>query len=153
MTLKDKLLSYYGLEEVPGVEANPIILGFFKNIGQEWVQSDETAWCSAFMNSCAKDLDLPYSGKLDARSWLEVGTPFLPNLTDLLYTFPDNSILVHWRVSRGDWRGHVSVPIRAELNKNRIWVLGGNQGNMVNISAYPIKGKCFTSGVLKYIQL
>jgi uncharacterized protein (TIGR02594 family) len=130
-------LSQYGIKEVPGVKNNPEIMKYFKCIGQDWVQGDETAWCSAFINWCAKKKGFEYSGKLNARSWLNMG----------LHVESINAadIVVLWRESPQSWKGHVGVPIREE--GNNIWVLGGNQSNMVCISAYP------KERILKYIKL
>jgi len=130
-------LSQYGLKEVPGTGNNPEIMKYFKAIGQDWVQGDETAWCSAFINWCAKKRGFEYTSKLNARSWLDVGAKVSSiNVAD---------IVVLWRVSPNDWRGHVGIPIRED--ENYIWVLGGNQSNMVKISAYPKERK------LAYIKL
>jgi len=124
----DRALDFYGLREIPGEKNNPTILKFFTDVGHKWVQSDETAWCSAFINWLAWDLRLSRSGELDARSWLNVGeeTP-VPNKGD---------IAILWRESIDSWKGHVGLYIRS--NDSYIWLLGGNQSNEVNISAYPI---------------
>ena len=127
-------LTQYGLKEVPGVDNNPEIMKYFK--GHTWVQGDETSWCSAFINWCADQAGFESSGKLNARSWLNVGTKC---------DFKDADIVVLWRVSKDDWRGHVAIPIRED--EDYIWCLGGNQSNMVKISAYP-KGR-----LLSYIKL
>ena len=66
----DKALSQYGTREIIGEEDNPVILDYFKFIGHKWVKDDETAWCGAFINWCAKKSGLEHTGKLDARSWL-----------------------------------------------------------------------------------
>jgi uncharacterized protein (TIGR02594 family) len=129
-------LSLYGLKEIPGTENNPQIMIFFHSIGQDWVQGDETAWCSAFINWCAKTEGLTYSGKLNARSWLNFGTEV---------SIEEADIAVLWRSSPDSWKGHVGIPIREDGDS--LWLLGGNQSNMVKISAYP------KERVLKYIKL
>lgn len=134
--LADIALSQYGLREVPGVKNNPEIMKYFHCINQDWVQGDETAWCSAFVNWCAIQRGFEYSGKLTARSWLNLGMKCGFNVAD---------IVVLWRVSPDSWKGHVGVPIRED--DNYIWVLGGNQSNMVRISAYP------KERLLAYIKL
>jgi len=130
-------LSQYGIKEVPGVKNNPEIMKYFKEIGQDWVQGDETAWCSAFINWCAKKRNFEYSGKLNARSWLNIGME--------AKSINASDIVVLWRESPHSWKGHVGIPIRED--DQFVWVLGGNQSNMVKISAYP------KSRVLKYIKL
>lgn len=129
-------LSQYGLREVPGAENNPEIMKFFHEIGQDWVQGDETAWCSAFINWCAKMEGLDYSGKLTARSWLNIGASC---------GIEEADIVIFWRESPTSWKGHVGIPIREWSGE--IWTLGGNQSNMVNISPYPI------SRILNYRKL
>jgi len=129
-------LGEYGVKEVPGVENNPEIMKYFKEIGHSWVQDDETAWCSAFANWCALQKNYEGSDKLNARSWLDVGSKV---------EFEDADLVVLWRVSKDSWKGHVGIPIRDD--GSHIWILGGNQSNMVRISAYP------KDRLLAYIKL
>ena len=130
-------LSQYGINEVPGVENNPEIMKYFKVGGHSWVQGDETAWCSAFINWCADQMGFECSEKLDARSWLNIGMQ--------VDSIDNADIAVLWRESPESWKGHVGIPIRE--TDNHIWLLGGNQNNMVRISAYP------KERILKYIKL
>lgn len=129
-------LSQYGIKEVQGKENNQEIMKYFHCIGQDWVQGDETAWCSAFINWCAKKRGYEHTGKLNARSWLNLGMRCDINVAD---------IIVLWRESRDSWKGHVGIPIRED--DDVIWILGGNQSNMVRISAYP------KDQLLAYIKL
>ena len=124
----EKALSQYGIRERQGTEINSLdIVGYFKEIGHSWVKTDETAWCSAFVNWVAKTSGYEYSGKLNARSWLEAGRKTAyPQMGD---------IVVLWRVSKNDWRCHVGFFVRE--SNNFIWILGGNQDNSVCIKAYP----------------
>jgi len=117
-------LSQYGIKEIPGAEDNPEILKYFSE-GQQWAK-DETSWCSAFVNWCAKTAGYEYSGELNARSWLKVGEPVL--------NFKVGDVVIYWRESKGSWKGHVGFALREEGNV--IWTLGGNQNNMVSIAAY-----------------
>ena len=122
-----EVLKYYGLKEFSGAKHNPEILAMFADIGHDWVDNDETAWCSAMLNYFCKKLEYERSGKLDARSWLKLPVMILkPQLAD---------VVVLWRNSPSDWTGHVGLFINWD-NKN-VWLLGGNQNNMLNISAYP----------------
>jgi uncharacterized protein (TIGR02594 family) len=131
-------LSQYGNKEIRGEQDNPEILKYFDEIGFDGAKmKDETAWCSAFINWVCKVSDLPYTGKLNARSWLEVGVEVEePKLGDLV---------VFWRGSPTSWKGHVGIYI----NKvdGFVSVLGGNQGNQVCIAPYA------EPRVLKYIRL
>jgi uncharacterized protein (TIGR02594 family) len=127
--LLELALMHYGLKEIPGVENNPEILGFFKDIGHQWVQNDETAWCSAFLNAIAKRTGYQRSNRLDARSWSYVGKDTqIPEIGD---------IVILWRDNPNSWKGHVGLFINKD--DKYVYVLGGNQNNSVCISPYPIK--------------
>jgi len=120
-------LSQFGISETSGLVHNPEVLKYFKEIGHKWVETDETAWCSAFVNWCCKKAKLPYSGALNARSWLKIGRRVKePKIGD---------IVVLWREKRNSWKGHVGFFVRE--TENHIYILGGNQSNMVRVTQYP----------------
>lgn len=120
-------LSKIGTKEIVGVKNNPEILNWAKDIGHSWVKSDETAWCSIFVNWVCKNTNLDFTGKLNARSWLDVGESVKnPKIGD---------VVIFWRESKHSWKGHVAFFIRE--TESLIYVLGGNQSNQVKISAYP----------------
>jgi len=120
-------LGEFGVAEIVGKLDNPRITQYFDEIGYDGSKlKDETAWCSAFANWVAKTAGCKYSGKLNARSWLEVGVSTENPVK--------GDIVVLWRVSKDDWRGHVGFFIRE--TSRYIYVLGGNQGNKVSIQAY-----------------
>lgn len=121
-------LKEYGVKEYAGsVHNNPKILKYFEYIGHSWVKNDETAWCSAFVNYVCKKAGYQYSTKLNARSWLTVGSPVdVPRVGD---------VVVLWREKPDSWKGHVGFFVNAD--KDKIYILGGNQNNRVCIAAYP----------------
>lgn len=119
-------LSQYGIWEWLGKDHNPQVLKYFKEIGHKWVKDDETAWCAAFVNWCLVKAAKIQTGSLAARSFLKYGVSTKkPQLGDLV---------VFWRGSKDGAEGHVAFYI-AE-SKNSVYVLGGNQNQQVNISAY-----------------
>ncbi len=122
-------LAEYGITESVGDIHNPRILQYFKDIGQQWVQDDETAWCSSFANWIALKSGYAFSGKLDARSWLSVGTP--------THRPTKGDIVVFWRERKNSWKGHVGFYIGHSEDGKQIYCLGGNQNNQVCIRAYP----------------
>lgn len=125
----DIALGEYGVTEVVGNNHNSRILRYFTEIGHRWVTTDETAWCSAFANWVALKAGYAFSGKLNARSWLKVGTKV---------TTPERGdIVVFWREKRSSWKGHVGFFIGYSEDKKYIYVLGGNQNNKVCIKRYP----------------
>lgn len=129
-TLLNIALAEYGVTEVVGNDHHPRILTYFKDIGHRWVSNDETAWCSAYANFVALKAGCQYSGKLTARSWLQVGKP--------LSTPVLGSVVVLWRERIDSWKGHVGFFICFSTDGKQIYLLGGNQDNKVCIKAYPI---------------
>lgn len=117
-----------GTEEMQGSEHNPEILKYAKETGISGITSDEIPWCSTFVNWVAWKAGLQYSGKPNARSWLNVGTRV---------TAPEpGDIVVFWRESPESWKGHVGIFLGISHDKKRVYCLGGNQGNRVSVSAY-----------------
>jgi uncharacterized protein (TIGR02594 family) len=117
----------YGNKEIPGSEHNPEVLKYFHEIGHGWVDNDELAWCSAFVNWCAMKAGYEYTKDLRARSWLSFGRSIENPIL--------GSLVVLWRIRFDSPFGHVGFFIRE--TENYIYVLGGNQSNQVNISRYP----------------
>lgn len=139
-----ELMKFYGLSEIPGEVDNQTIVDWFKELGHPEIKDDETAWCSLTINIMAKRLNLPYSNKLDARSWMDIGKFILePKL---------GHITVFWRGERnGGWQGHVGLFAGYNSDKTQIYTLGGNQGNMISLRAYPVNSANF--GLLGFREL
>lgn len=134
MTVAEIIFQYYFLKEQAGTEENtPEIVAFFEEIGHSWVKTDETAWCAAFVNAVLKRAGYPYTGKLDARSFLSLGEEIsAPRPLGASEDFVD--LVVFYRGDPDGWQGHVGFYIK-ERGKY-IHTLGGNQSNMVKISQY-----------------
>ena len=122
-------LSQIGTKEVAGDEHNATIVNYAKEAGFKWVNDDETAWCSIFMNWCAQKADLHGSKEVSARSWLTTG--------NLVITPEPGDVVVYWREDIGSWKGHVGLFMGFDQSGNCIYTLGGNQGNQVSITEYP----------------
>lgn len=119
-------LKEYGITGIPGALNNPRIIKYFQDIGSNYVKDDETAWCAAFASFIMKECGLPYTGKLNARSWLNIGTPV--DRGEL------GDIVVLWRISRQSAYGHVGFYVNED--KDFIYILGGNEDNSVKIKAF-----------------
>jgi uncharacterized protein (TIGR02594 family) len=117
-----------GNEEILGNQHNPEILKYASETGIKSITSDEIPWCSTFINWVAKKAGLQYSGKANARSWLNIGTR--------VSTPEPGDIVVFWRESHESWKGHVGIFLGVSTDKKRVYCLGGNQGNRVSVSAY-----------------
>ncbi len=126
--LLETALSQYGVKEISGATHNPTIVQYFREIGHSWVKDDETAWCSAFANWVALKAGFQGSGRLDARSWLNIGEKVSePRMGD---------IVVFWREKPNSWKGHVGFFIGYSHDRGMIYCLGGNQSNTVCIQPY-----------------
>lgn len=121
-------LAYYGTSEIPGSKGNPAIVSFLRFIGFK-TKDDQISWCSAFMHYLAAQIsaEAPATKKGLARSWLTVGEEIA--LED---AHPGDVVI--FRRGTKSWQGHVGILVRHD--GSRIWTLGGNQKNMVCISAY-----------------
>ncbi len=125
LVLLNRALGEYGVTEIPGDKSNPEINKYFDITGHTWAD-DEVSWCGAYMNWVCKTEGFQYSGELTARSWMQFEEVTDPKPGD---------IVIFWREDPNSWKGHLGFWIRKQ--DSVIWTLGGNQGNMVQISDYP----------------
>ena len=127
---------FVGIAEVPGQVNNPHIVAMLR-LDQSWPGADEVPWCSAFVNYIAWLLRLPRSKSLGARSWLNVGVPISVETAEAGF---DVAILRRGASTVGadvlDAPGHVGF--FAGLAPSRVLLLGGNQGDEVNITAFSV---------------
>jgi uncharacterized protein (TIGR02594 family) len=113
-----------GVDEIPGPEDNPRIVGYHQTTTLA-AEDDETPWCSSFVNWCVQQTGLQGTKSASARSWLGWGRE-LPA--------PQRGCIVV--LSRGSHAQQGHVGFYHEDAGERILVLGGNQGNRVNISSF-----------------
>lgn len=117
-----------GIREEPGSANNPTIMNWAKALDLSYA-SDEVPWCGLFVGHCVgsqlPEEPLP-AGFMGARKWLAFGRSVPPQF---------GAVLVFWRVSRDDWRGHVGFCYAQDAT--HFHVLGGNQSNKVNVSRFP----------------
>jgi len=118
-----------GQKEISGSEHNQSIVDYAKESGFDWVNDDETPWCSIFVNWVAKRNNLTLTKKANARSWLLVGK----NVNE---SPEPGDVVIFWRERPNSWKGHVGFFFGFSKDGSRVYCLGGNQGNQVSISAY-----------------
>ncbi|HSW67347.1 MAG TPA: TIGR02594 family protein [Bacteroidales bacterium] len=129
-------LHEFGQKEIAGIKHNERIVNYAREIGLDWVNDDETPWCSIFMNWCAMKAGAERTGKATARSWLSIGSATkTPALGDIVVL----------RRGTSAWQGHVGLYITE--SEGIVYVLGGNQANSVNINA------CSKKDVLGYRKI
>lgn len=94
--------------------------------------TDETAWCSCFVNWCVEQVEISGTDSAWAKSW--------GNWRKAV-AIPDaktGDIVVFDRSSATAPGGHVSFFIEANPATGEVLVLGGNQSDSVRYSWYPI---------------
>jgi uncharacterized protein (TIGR02594 family) len=126
MDLIKTALNEYGNEGIAGIKSNENVLKYFHEMGFTYIDDDDTAWCAAFLNWILWKNNIKGTGKLNARSFLEIGTEtFTPEIGD---------IVVLWRISRLGVYGHCGIFVKRV--GNIIYILGGNQDNSVKIKGF-----------------
>lgn len=115
-----------GVSEVSGSGANPRIVEYLRStsLGGAMAATDETAWCSAFVNFCVEKAGFAGTDSAMARSWLKWGRGADTPVTGCIVVFERGA----------PPSGHVAFYVSESGGK--IKVLGGNQGNKVSIIAY-----------------
>jgi len=114
-----------GIKEAPGKKDNPRIIEYHMATALKATE-DSISWCSAFVCFCMETSGIKSTRNAAARSWLQWGVKLdKPKL---------GCVVVLWRGSKTDWRGHVGFFIKQD--KHNIYILGGNQADEVNISKY-----------------
>ena len=86
-------------------------------------------WCAIFANAALESVGVPGTKSPSSQSFRS-DTDFIPLSGPVL-----GAIVVFWRNSPTSGEGHVGF-YRGELG-NQVWVLGGNENNMVQIEALP----------------
>ena len=128
---------YMGRKELPGEDKNAPFIMEMLTLDNSWPQNDETPWCSAFINFLCGIVDIPRTKSLMARSWLGIGMPI-----DLENAEVGFDVCIFKRGSGKqpgadvlNAPGHVAL--FAGVAGNKIYVLGGNQGDSVSMRGYP----------------
>jgi uncharacterized protein (TIGR02594 family) len=122
-------LRHIGQKEIPGSKDNPLIVTWLRKLGS-WINHDETPWCAAFVNAMAREAGFEQTGKLNARSFLEVGQPV--RLTEA----KRGDVVIFWRNSPDSWEGHVGFLESYDATTGKLRILGGNQSDSVSIATF-----------------
>ncbi|MEF3076864.1 TIGR02594 family protein [Methylobacter sp. Wu1] len=119
-----------GQEEIRGSLHNPRIVEYHASTSLQ-ATSDETPWCSAFVNWCLKQAGIAGTNSAAAASWVSWGRATSSQYGAIIVIYKAgaaNSSLT----SSGN---HVGFLI--EETTTHYSILGGNQRNRVKISSYP----------------
>lgn len=112
-----------GVHEIEGDEDNPEIVQMWKDIKRGGIKDDETPWCAAFVGAMLERSGVVSSRFESAKSYLTWGL----RLQEPTY----GCVAVFTR----EGGGHVGFVVGRDAD-GRLLVLGGNQGDAVNIKAF-----------------
>ena len=126
----------HGVREISGSEHNPRIV-MYHGTTSGGRSSDETAWCSSFVNYCVEQTGRQGTDSKWAMSWHDSrwGTDVTAN--------PEVGDIAVFRRRSGSSNGSIiggHVGFWLGFTDNKISLLGGNQNNSVKVSRYPIEG-------------
>ena len=113
-----------GLREVKGGQHAPEIVQFWKDIKRSGIKDDETPWCAAFVGAMLERAGIRSSRFESAKSYLEWGVAIAEPCLGCIVVFTR------------DGGGHVGFVVGTDKAGNLL-VLGGNQGDAVNIKTFP----------------
>lgn len=123
---------YRGLKEEHGTKNNPQVVLMWKNVHMPWIRDDATPWCAAFVGSCLEECGITSSRSAAALSYRNWGEKL---------DHPVKGAIAY--MERRDATGHLvggHVGFVAGVDtRGNILLLGGNQGDMVDIKAFPKK--------------
>ena len=113
-----------GQSERPGVAHNPRIVAMFDELGHP-NQSDETAWCAAFVGACLERAGIASTRSLMARSYEAWGVASAAPIA--------GAVAVLRRGSDPAF-GHVGFLVGA--SDSHVFLLGGNQSDAVTVAPF-----------------
>lgn len=118
--------SELGVKEQPGLLSNARVLEYLASteLDKALAATDETPWCSGFVNWCVEKSGIAGSNSAAARSWLDWGRPLVR---------PRRGAIVV--LKRGANNGHVAFFLSRSQNAV-LTLLGGNQANAVSVAQY-----------------
>ena len=116
---------HIGLKEIKGDKHHPEIVQFWKDIKRGGIKTDEVPWCAAFVGAMLERVGVKSTRFESAKSYLDWGQ---------LLALPVVGCIVIFTREGG---GHVGFVVGRDT-KGNLLVLGGNQGDEVNIRSFPV---------------
>ena len=124
-------LQYLGLRETPGAKSNPVIMDMARSAGvSDIYTNDAISWCALFilhlLRICAKPI-LDHKGD----RWNLLRALFYQNWGHAVDI--EEAQLGDLVILSREGGGHIGILIAWSKDKKSVWLLGGNQGDMVSI--------------------
>ena len=114
-----------GQKEIRGPLHNPRIIEYHAATALK-ASTDETPWCSSFVNWCLRQVNIPGTNSAAAVSWINWGKASIPK---------EGAITVIHQIHAAKSGYHVAFFLQDCGSHHRL--LGGNQSNRVKASLYP----------------
>ena len=114
-----------GVKETKGGVHTSEVLKYWQDIKRGGIKDDETPWCAAFVGAMLERVGVKSTRFESAKSYLDWGQ---------LLALPVVGCIVIFTREGG---GHVGFVVGRDT-KGNLLVLGGNQGDEVNIRAFPV---------------
>jgi uncharacterized protein (TIGR02594 family) len=115
-----------GVSEIAGKQHSKRVLSYWE-LSKLYFTDDETPWCAGFVGAMLEDCGIKSTRSGMARSYENWGQPCGP--------IP-GAVVTFWRGSKSSGSGHVGFVTGKDQHGN-VMVLGGNQGDAVNIKPFP----------------
>lgn len=115
-----------GVSEIAGKQHSKRVLSYWE-LSKLPFRDDETPWCAGYVGAMLEDCGIKSTRSGMARSYEKWGQPCKP---------VPGAIVVFWRGSKSSGSGHVGFLTGRDQSGN-LMVLGGNQGDEVNIKPFP----------------
>ena len=119
-----------GQKEMAGSQHNPRIIQYHATTTLK-ATTDETAWCSSFVNWCLKQAGVAGTNSAAAASWINWGVESVARAGAIIVIY--NAAAANSSLSTSG--NHVGFLI--EETPNHYSILGGNQSDQVKISNFP----------------
>jgi uncharacterized protein (TIGR02594 family) len=117
---------HIGQREIAGTRHNPLIVRWWAAISAPF-RDDETPWCAGFVGGCLEAVGIRSSRSAMARSYSRWGLGVAPAVGAIVvFSRPPSST-----------SGHVGFIVGRDQHE-RLMVLGGNQGDAVNIKPFSL---------------
>ena len=123
----DIAMGEIGTAEIKGAEHSDRVVEYHQSVTLR-ASDDETPWCSSFANFCLKQAGVEGTDSAAALSFRKWGQPV--KATELRY----GDVCV---IDRGAGKGHVGFFVGFDRS-GRVLLLGGNQDDEVNTTAFPL---------------
>lgn len=109
--------------------SNPEVVKYYAEAGHTEVKDDSVPWCAAFVGAILARSGVKGTGSLLARSYSKWGDP----VSDIAVAKRGDVVVL----SRGSNPTYGHVGFFSHTSPGKVHLLGGNQGDVVKVAAYP----------------